>query len=505
MQCKIWKNETEVERWGAENRAGTGTAPIDGPPATRVSGIVMEVARRDDIIARHKGKNQGVPKKVTIITYISNRRAAGSGTLGTDTARSGRLMARTHTRLVMGFVLALCLLLPGAWAIGVAPSSSEHVAVAGDNVSFRIKVLNEGGAPVLAALSPEGVLAPHLALSEGSVRFRSGETERWVSGTLTLPEDMPLGRYESLIVVGTLPFDAGTFDVSIEVAHRLSLAVIVPFISLEAVPGVPPLIPGEEANLSLTLINRGTLPAVADVEALVRVPGSPHGERLTSGAVELPRGSTQTLAFPWTPPSPGEFLLETRLTAGDYTANLSVPFAVGRPHLIPVSASAGKAGPGGVLPLAFAVRSDWNVPLPSAHAEARLIRDGAVVKEMLSVTTAVPARSSVEMPLYLETAGLAYGDYQLELVLVSDAGKDTYPYTLTLGPGKASLMPTGLASGTAPKADRLKLLALSAWAALVSLAALTALSIIRKRARGKTRKKGKVVRKKKTEMKNAGQ
>lgn len=398
-------------------------------------------------------------------------------------------MARTHILLVIGLVLALCLLLPGAGAIGVAPSSGEHVAVAGDTVAFRIKVLNEGGAPVLAALSPEGALAPYLTLSEGSVRFMSGETERWVSGTLSLPEDMPLGRYESLIVVGTLPFDAGTFDVSIQVAHRFSLAVIMPYLSLEAVPGVPPLTPGEEANITLTLINRGTLLAEADVEVLVRVPGSPHAERLYAGAVELPRSGTQTLVLPWTPPSPGEFLLETRLTAGDYTVNLSVPFAVGRPHLMPVSASAGRAAPGEVLPLTFKVESDWNAPLGSARAEAKLIREGAVAREMLSATTTVPARSSVEMPLYLETAGLAHGDYQLELALVSDAGKDTYAYSLTLGPGKASLMPTGLASGTAPGADRLKLLALSAWASLVFLAALTALSIIRKRGRGARGKK----------------
>src|SRR3990167_2867851 len=111
------------------------------------------------------------------------------------------IVMAARARPMVGLLLALCLLLPGAWAIGVAPSSSEHVAIAGDTVAFRIKVLNEGGAPILATLLPEGALAQYLSLSEQSVRFMSGETEHWVSGTLTLPEDMPLRRYESLIVV----------------------------------------------------------------------------------------------------------------------------------------------------------------------------------------------------------------------------------------------------------------------------------------------------------------
>lgn len=29
------------EQWGAENRAGTGTAPADEPPATKVSDLVI--------------------------------------------------------------------------------------------------------------------------------------------------------------------------------------------------------------------------------------------------------------------------------------------------------------------------------------------------------------------------------------------------------------------------------------------------------------------------------
>lgn len=343
----------------------------------------------------------------------------------------------------MGIVLVMALFLPSVLAVGVAPASSEHRSLIDNTFEYRFKVLNPDGEPAVATLSVEGNLAPYIALSEQQVQFRKGETEHWVTAGLTVSEQLQPGLHESRILVSSAPTLTGTFTATLQVPYRLSLFVDYPDFYVKADVLIPGFEVGKEGVFELQARNKGKNPVDAGIDAEVRVPGTTAAEALPSPGLSLAVGQYSTISLPWTPEWPGDYEFNAEISYASRTTNLSSPFMVGTPLLTPESAEIRRVALGEVLPITLGITSNWNVPIEAVHAWVEVWQNETLLLQTRTVSEDIPPRGQIGLPIYIETAGLEYGTYRMEMDLVSDRTRSHYAFELALSPKEIALTPTG--------------------------------------------------------------
>ncbi|MBS3164822.1 hypothetical protein J4439_05315 [Candidatus Woesearchaeota archaeon] len=336
-------------------------------------------------------------------------------------------------------LLVMLLSLPGALAYGIAPGSSEYVVAPGQRLDVRLKLLNPEGTAVAARFSAEGELAPSLLFNVSDAHLGEGERERWIQAGLELPEGLDPGPHVVLIVSRFLPSGSGTVAASLEVVHRMTVIVQYPYPYLRATLTPSAHFPGIRGELELLMENLGNATLPFDAHALIADLGDNRTEsHRVSG--DISALGSQSLRLPWAPSRQGDYLLSGRFSYLGRQLDLTEPVEAGSPQLN-LSWVEYRRPSNGIVPLRLGVVSNWNVPLERVHAS--LTGDG--IPGSLSADEDIHPGEVHPLLLYVETSGLALGEYPLSILLASERASASYDFSLTLDEDAVRLAPTGAA------------------------------------------------------------
>lgn len=394
---------------------------------------------------------------------------------------------RSNHFLNIAATLLMLLLIPHfSSALGVIPSSHHASYEAGEDYTYRLKVVNNGGEATTVSLEAEGDLEPYLDLSQEHLSFRRGETERFVTATLHQPSSTARkGEVTGRIIIREQAGGQGQIGATVAVASKLTLLVPYDGAYAESKLYVGRFTPGQRGNFVVEVKNKGD-EDVTDAQVFLKVRKATTGEEVASLASDtrrVPAGGLKHFSIPWrAATTPGNYRVTATTVYADESVEDEKAFRIGQATVVVDDLAVKDFSLGGIAKFDILLRNEWGGPLEDVHATIQ-VRDGDE-SYATSTTQSVDLEplQAKRVSAYWDTENVVPGKYEMDVTTFykDKTTEKTFPITVRQDDIKTGF--TGRVTGSEEGDDDMTLYLL---VLLVLIVLVTNILLFRKLSRKK--------------------
>ena len=260
-------------------------------------------------------------------------------------------------------------------ALGVVPSSHDILYEPGKEVSYQLKVVNNGGQPRQVILYAEGELANVISFDTSVIDFQSGQEEQLVTVKLNQPNSMAVqGKREGRIVVRELPQGGGQISAILTIVSKLFLVVPYEGTYAETRLFVGEFQSGKQGNFVVEIHNLGSDDITA-AQVFIKIYNPRTNQEmasLISNEERVEKKKKELITIPWTPDLPnGAYkAVATSVYDGNSVDDQKL-FFLGKQSISIDSITVKDFKLGGIARFDILLRSEWSDEISDVHRESR--------------------------------------------------------------------------------------------------------------------------------------
>ena len=334
-------------------------------------------------------------------------------------------------------VLLVILLTPHlSSALGVIPSSHHVDYGPGEDYTYRLKIVNNGGEAARVTLEAEGDLEPYLSLSQEELSFRQGETEKFVTITLSQPSSSARrGEVTGRVIVREQAAAGGQIGATVAVASKLTLLIPYEGAYAESKLYVGKFTPGQRGNFVVEVKNKGD-EDVTDAQVFLKVRRATTGKEvasLTSDTRRVAAGGLKHFSLPWEADvPPGNYKAAATTVYADESAEEEKTFRVGEAAVTVDDITVKDFSLGGIAKFDILLRNEWGGPLEGVYATIHVRDDDSSYASSTTQSVDLKPLQAKRVNAYWDTENVVPGKYEMDVTTFykDKTTKKTIPITV---------------------------------------------------------------------------
>jgi len=329
-----------------------------------------------------------------------------------------------NNKLFLILLLVSLISLPNVLALGVTPGKTSIDFVPGESRTVDVSVVNSENKDMNLAVLIQGELSAYISVSDVSFKMSSSESEKKLSYTLKMPQDLSPGPHSGEVIIVQLPEQLPTGDafVGASVAVATQVQVFVPY------PGkyaeVDMSVAGFDSPGKVTFVipihNRGDLDIVR-ARAIIDIYG-PLNEKITSvntNELSITSKERKEVVAEWAAEvAPGRYRAVATVIYDEKTTQVEKQFSVGNKVLSLEQVEINDFTLGQIAKFEMLVNNEWSESIVGAYAQMFVYNDkGEVMADFKSATYDIAPLTKVLMVAFWDTDGVKTGTYDASVFL----------------------------------------------------------------------------------------
>lgn len=310
-----------------------------------------------------------------------------------------------------------------ACALGIGPGRVELDFQPGLSQTLEYLILNNEQKDVTVEVYVGGDLSEYVSCSADTLHFSPQEVTKTFTCDLRLPDsietpgvrDTRIGVVESMEAVST---EGATMGGRVGVESQLWVRVPYPGYYAEIGLSAPNTAIGEDVMFTLKVSNKGTEPFTASGTIKV-FDAARELASLDAGQASLQPGESRELTASW--PTEGRGAGEYRAIATvDYSGNIKeaeAMFRIGELRAEITGVPKVSVPLGDIAKFRVSVESVWNDPISGIYVDLDVTKSGKSVSSGKSETFSLAGWEKKEVLVYIDTADMAPGTYDVRATL----------------------------------------------------------------------------------------
>ncbi|MGV8161938.1 MAG: hypothetical protein ACP5N2_01225 [Candidatus Nanoarchaeia archaeon] len=317
------------------------------------------------------------------------------------------------------FLLNVFLFSNSVQGLGVLPAFEETI-LEGSSIKYDITIVNEENIDQELSVLVEGDLAEYIRLSESVISFSKGEPRKTITATLTVPQRLTFrpGEYNNRVVIKQQSKEEGMIA-KLGVASRWIITVPGEGASLTVNLFSPNFIKNSQNSFSVEVFNKGNKQA-SNCKALIDVYTALNVkvDSFVSTSRNIAPKTQDRIQIYWTPNvENGNYFAKASVICDDADGYGEKSFSVGSPDLEIESFATDNFKLGEISKFDLILSSSWGEQIDGVHADVELAKGDLSIFKIGTESKNIGPLKSISIPVFMDTAGVAPGDYTIFITL----------------------------------------------------------------------------------------
>jgi len=325
--------------------------------------------------------------------------------------------------LFLVIVLLSLILVHEAMALGMAPSKMTIDYKPDTLIEGKIRVMNEEGEAGRIMLYLQGDLDRYFTLSEYTLEFNQGETQKDITYRLIAPQGLDPGMHDIRIIVQkTSGQSRGQIDVVSAVEATYS--VFVPYGEKYVYSRI--FTPKDSRNsFIIDLENRGT-ESISSIQVELNIYSGTRLEgTMKSKSISLNVGEKDFITLDYDKTLlAGTYDVEAVITYDGLITKKKEQFLIGDAQLILHDITSESFSLGSISKLVVDIENPTHFPITQARITLEAIQEGRI-RATYTTDETFSSRMRRAVPLYLDTTDLVLGEAELRLTVFHGSSRET--------------------------------------------------------------------------------
>jgi hypothetical protein len=325
--------------------------------------------------------------------------------------------------MIIIIIIIAMIMVHEASALGIAPSRKTIDYQPNTLVEGKIRITYDGNEPGRVMLYLQGDMDKYFTLSEYTIDFNAGETQKDITYKLQAPDGLDPGMHDIRIIVQrTSGQSRGQIDVVS--AIEATYSVFVPYGEKYVFARI--FTPKDSRNsFIIDLENRGS-ESISSVHVTLNIYSGTRLEgTLTSQPIALGRGEKSYVTLDYDRVlMAGTYEAEAVITYDGIITRKREAFLIGDAQLILHDIASEQFSLGSISKLVVDIENPTHFPITQARITLEAIQEGRI-RATYTTDEAFSSRMRRAVPLYIDTTDLTLGEAELRLTALHGSSRET--------------------------------------------------------------------------------